>query len=225
MTTVTGELDRTTVAALQGCRYRYAPDPGCTATYGAAQKQGLYAHEKSTAAHALHRVTLRDCPECGAGCGDEIKRGMHLKAEHGIRAGSEKRQEVDAVQVKELYDAQYRNPSGPDDMPSPEVPEPWAGRQIAQQGTAATSVSPALTAPPVSLNGHSPAALDLTATLDSFTALAAELVAEVETLRAENARLRASLAVDPDVAADASRYRQIKSAAFTISAVVNAAQD
>src|ERR1035441_7887563 len=142
---------------------------------------------------------------------------MHLAAEHGIRAGSEYRQEVDAVQVKELYDAQYRNPSGPDDTPSPEVPEPWAGRQIAQQGTAATSVSPALTAPPVSLNGHSPAALDLTATLDSFTALAAELVAEVETLRAENARLRASLAVDPDVAADASRYRQIKS-------VVNAAQ-
>jgi hypothetical protein len=117
---------------------------------------------------------------------------------------------VDAVQVKELYDAQYRNPSGPDDMPSPEVPEPWAGRQIAQQGTAATSASPPLTAPPVSLNGHSPAALDLTATLDAFTALADDLATEVKTLRAENARLRTSLAVDPDVAADASRYRQMK---------------
>lgn len=199
------ELDRTTVALVQGCRYRYAT--GCAATYGAAQKQGLYAHEKSTAAHALHRVTLRDCPECGAGCGDEIKRGMHLKVEHGIRAGSEYRQEADARQVKELYDAQYRNPSGPDDTPSPEVPEPWAGRQIAQQGTAATSASPPLTAPPVSLNGHSPAALDLSAARDMFAAL----ITEVE-------RLRTSLAVDPDVAADASRFRQIRS-------VVNAAQD
>src|ERR1035441_6847008 len=94
------ELDRTTVALVQGCRYRYAT--GCGATYRAAQKQGLYAHEKSTAAHALHRVTLRDCPECGAGCGDEIKRGMHLKVEHGIRAGSEKRQELDAKQVEAI---------------------------------------------------------------------------------------------------------------------------
>ena len=201
-------LDRTTVADVQKCRYRHAT--GCTAEYGS--RASINSHEKLGPLHSDHRVTLRDCPEseCGRPCGDEAKRGMHLAAEHGIRAGSEKRQEVDAVQVKELYDAQYRNPSGPDDMPSPEVPEPWAGRQIAQQGTAATSASPPLTAPPVSLNGHSPAALDLTATLDSFTALAAELVAEVETLRAENARLRASLAVDPDVAADASRYRQMK---------------
>ena len=190
MTTVTGELDRTTVAALQGCRYRYAPDPGCTATYGAAQKQGLYAHEKSTAAHALHRVTLRDCPECGAGCGDEIKRGMHLKVEHGIRAGSEKRQELDAKQVEAILKATAR----PDDTLSPaaQVPVP----DDAQQPNRPLLDRPRLSGvfepdghPDLApwANGHSPAALDLSAAQDFLSAL----LAEVETLRAENARLKA----------------------------------
>jgi hypothetical protein len=194
------ELDRTTVALVQGCRYRYAT--GCGATYRAAQKQGLYAHEKSTAAHALHRVTLRDCPECGAGCGDEIKRGMHLKVEHGIRAGSEKRQELDAVQVKAILEATAR----PDDALSPaaQVPVP----DDAQQPNRPLLDRPRLSGvfepdghPDLApwANGHSPAALDLSAARDMFAAL----IAEVE-------RLRASLAVDPHVAEDASRYRQMK---------------
>jgi hypothetical protein len=185
MTTVTGELDRTTVAALQGCRYRYAPDPGCTATYGAAQKQGLYAHEKSTAAHALHRVTLRDCPECGAGCGDEIKRGMHLKVEHGIRAGSEYRQELDAKQVEAIFKARQAEaaalPAEPDapaeedyELADPYRPIPSGYETLEALNGAAP-------------NGHSPAALDLSAAQDFLSAL----LAEVETLRAENARLKA----------------------------------
>ena len=198
------ELDRTTVALVQGCRYRYAT--GCGATYRAAQKQGLYAHEKSTAAHALHRVTLRDCPECGAGCGDEIKRGMHLKVEHGIRAGSEYRQELDAVQVKAIFKARQAEaaaavPAEPDAPAEEDAERANLHRPIAAVYEALEALNGS--AP----NGHSPAALDLSAARDMFAAL----VAEVE-------RLRASLAVDPHVAEDASRYRQIRS-------VVNAAQD
>jgi hypothetical protein len=195
------ELDRTTGDVVQKCRYRYAT--GCTAEYNS--RPGLNAHEKSGPLHSDHRITLRDCPECGASCGNEMKRGMHMAAEHGLAAGSERRQELDARQVKELYDARQDVPVAaevpvPDDAPAAQWPS-------VQQGTAATAPSPALTAPPVSPNGHSPAALDLSAARDMFAAL----VAEVE-------RLRASLAVDPHVAEDASRYRQIRS-------VVNAAQD
>ena len=74
MTTVQEhELDRTTAADMWQCRYRYATN--CTTTSPA--KQGMYTHEKSAVAHADHRVTLRDCPECGMPCGDEGKRGMH----------------------------------------------------------------------------------------------------------------------------------------------------
>jgi hypothetical protein len=191
------ELDRTTVALVQGCRYRYAT--GCGATYRAAQKQGLYAHEKSTAAHALHRVTLRDCPECGAGCGDEIKRGMHLKVEHGIRAGSEYRQELDAVQVKAIFKARQAEAAAA--VPAEPAASAEEDAELADLYRPIASGYEALEALNGSApNGHSPAALDLSAVRDMFAAL----VAEVE-------RLRTSLAVDPEVAADASRYRQIKS--------------
>jgi hypothetical protein len=128
---------------------------------------------------------------------------MHLKVEHGIRAGSEKRQELDAKQVEAILKATAR----PDDTLSPatQVPVP----DDAQQPNRPLLDRPRLSGvfepdghPDLApwANGHSPAALDLSAVRDMFAAL----VAEVE-------RLRTSLAVDPEVAADASRYRQIKS--------------
>ena len=101
MTVQEHELDRTTASDMWQCRYRYATN--CTTT--SIAKQGMYTHEKSAVAHADHRVTLRDCPECGMPCGDEGKRGMHMAAEHGIRAGSEYRQELDAKQVEAIFKA------------------------------------------------------------------------------------------------------------------------
>jgi hypothetical protein len=96
-----------------------------------------------------------------------MARAQHLSSEHGIRARSPERQEVDARQVKELYVARYS--AGPDD-------------------SADTAAVPVLPVP--SPNGHAPAPLDLAAAQDAFAAL----VAEVEVLRAENAALKAEAA-------------------------------
>ena len=170
------------------CRYRLAT--GCTAE---GKKQAMYAHEKSNVAHEDHRVVLRDCPVCGAGCGDEVQRATHLSAEHGIRAGSERRQELDAVQVKELFDA------------APAVTGAGLVPDAAANGSFTVTHHDA--PPPVpaaSLNGHSPAVPDVAVEPDlaAAEAVLAALIAEVKRLRA---------AVDPDVAADAARYRQIMS--------------
>ena len=183
------------VPAVLQCRYRLAT--GCTAEYGS--KQGMYAHEKQGPAHADHRVTLRDCPVCGTGCGDEPKRGMHLSNEHGITAGSERRQELDARQVKELYDEQCSGGGHAFPAGALEVLDATAnvlgghganGAQPSEPGSG-EDLGP-------SLNGHGPAVFDdLSAARDMFVAL----VAEVETLRAAVAEL------EPD----AARYRQIKS--------------
>ena len=195
MTVQEHELDRTTASDMWQCRYRYATN--CTTTSPA--KQGMYTHEKSAVAHADHRVTLRDCPECGMPCGDEGKRGMHMAAEHGIRAGSEYRQELDAVQVKAIFKARQAEAAAA--VPAEPAASAEEDAELADLYRPIASGYEALeelngSAP----NGHSPAALDLSAVRDMFAAL----VAEVE-------RLRTSLAVDPEVAADASRYRQIKS--------------
>ena len=169
------------------CRYRLAT--GCTAE---GKKQAMYAHEKINVAHEDHRVVLRDCPVCGAGCGDEVQRATHLSAEHGIRAGSERRQELDAVQVKELYDAQHAA-TGAGLVPD-------AAANVFTDHDA----PPPPPAPAASLNGHSPAVPDVAVEPDlaAAEAVLAALIAEVKRLRA---------AVDPDVAADAARYRQIMS--------------
>ena len=182
MTTVQEhELDRTTTAGMWQCRYRYATS--CTTTSPA--KQGMYTHEKSAVAHADHRVTLRDCPECGMPCGDEGKRGMHMAAEHGIRAGSEYRQELDAVQVKAIFKARQAEaaavPAEPDAPAEEDAELADLYRPIASGYETLEALNGA--AP----NGHSPAALDLSAAQDFLSAL----LAEVETLRAENARLKA----------------------------------
>ena len=89
------------------CRYRLAT--GCTAVYDS--KAALNGHEKMTAVHAAHRITLRDCPVCGMFCGDEQKRALHLSAGHGITADSPERSEADALHVKELYDAKMGAPA------------------------------------------------------------------------------------------------------------------
>ena len=169
MTVQEHELDRTTASDMWQCRYRYATN--CTTT--SIAKQGMYTHEKSAVAHADHRVTLRDCPECGMPCGDEGKRGMHMAAEHGIRAGSEYRQELDAKQVEAIFKARQAEaaalPAEPD-APAEEdyeLADPY--RPIPSGYEALESLNGA--AP----NGHSPAALDLSAAQDMFIAMAAEL--------------------------------------------------
>jgi hypothetical protein len=156
------EPDAAAPADVLRCRYRYAT--GCTTEY--ANQPAMYQHEKKSGVHADHRIDLKTCPECGVSSGDEMARAQHLSAEHGIRARSERRQELDALQVKQLYVARYS--AGPDDSAADE--------------------SPVLPAP--SPNGHAPAPLDLAAAQGAFAAL----VAEVEMLRAENAALKAEAA-------------------------------
>src|ERR1035441_7113402 len=142
------ELDRTTGDVVQKCRYRYAT--GCTAEYNS--RPGLNAHEKSGPLHSDHRITLRDCPECGASCGNEMKRGMHMAAEHGLAAGSERRQELDARQVKELYDARQDVPVAVDAVMLGAAPSANGSGVFEPDGH--PDLAPWA-------NGHSPAALDL----------------------------------------------------------------
>lgn len=149
-------------ATILKCRYRYAN--GCAAEY--TKRSGLYQHEKQGTAHALHRIELRDCPECGVSCADEAGRSQHLSDEHGIRAATERRQELDARQVQELWDAS--RPAAPAAAANGHSP---AASQNGHPGA----------------NGHHPAALDLFAARDIFAAL----IAEVETLRAAPAALEA----------------------------------
>ena len=160
--------------AVLECRYRLAT--GCDRTYAAEKKQGMYAHEKISAAHEGHRVTLRDCPVCGRPCGDEVQRATHLAlpepAGHGIAATSARRRELDAVQVKKLYDEQY-------------APAPAESAALNGTGVFEPDGHP-------SLNGDSPAVLDLPAVVGMFGVL----VAEVERLRA----------LEPDAAA----YRKLR---------------
>jgi hypothetical protein len=146
-------------AAVLRCRYQYAT--GCE--YEGSSKQALYAHERLSPAHAAHRIELTACPVCGKPFDGEHGRGLHLANEHGIKAKTEQRQELDARQVAELYATRY--------------------------GTAEAVL------PVPSSNGHAPdpapVTLDLLAAQEAFAAL----VAEVESLRAENAALRTEAAV------------------------------
>jgi hypothetical protein len=201
--TMTQQEQETTATVLR-CRYRYAT--GCDATYD--KRTGLYQHEKMAAAHALHRIDLTGCPECGAPCGDETGRSRHLTDEHSIRAGTDARQELDARQVKQIWDAEHQQPPG---MAGPE-PVTFA----------AAPASGLSQAPPPnghSPNGHSPAPVDLAAVQGYFTALVAEvealraapevLRAEVTDLAAENAELRAENTVLRAEAATFTRVRAI----------------
>ena len=191
--------------AVWKCRYRLAT--GCTTEAPPDKKQTMYAHEKVTAAHALHRITLSACPECGRDYGGELGRATHLAAEHGVTAGSERRQELDARQVKELFGALYAsqapsllpwqgdgaNGAGPAEIrwttsPPPQVPDGTANLFKDPDANLVTVPSP---------NGDSPAAFDLGAAQDMFAALLHEVV-----------RLRAIVA---DLEPDAAMARQIKS--------------
>jgi hypothetical protein len=149
------------------CRYEYAT--GCE--WDGGSQPSKHHHEKTAPDHAEHRIVLTVCPVCGGNCGDESGRAMHLSKEHGIKAKTQERQEADARQVKELYDARYG----------------------VLQGSPAALVIPATWVPPS--NGHAPdpapATLDLLAAQEAF----AGLIAEVEQLRAENAALRTEAAV------------------------------
>jgi hypothetical protein len=152
------------------CRYRYAT----ACDWEGRSQPSQHNHEKTSATHASHRITLTVCPACGKDCGDETGRGSHLSTEHSIRARTEQRMEADARQVAELYAEQY-------------------GKAEVPVGSSAALVIPATWVPPS--NGHAPdpapATLDLLAAQEAF----AGLIAEVEQLRAENAALRTEAAV------------------------------
>jgi hypothetical protein len=158
------------------CRYRYAT--GCTAEFGT--KPGLTNHEKSM--HAEQRVELRHCPECGTDCGSEMARAAHLSNDHDVRAGSPRRQELDARQVAELLGTRQPDrdagQAGPPDDAAVVVPA--AGQDQA--------------APP---DMQAAAPLDLPAARHTFAALADEAEALREqnaALQAENAALQAEAA-------------------------------
>lgn len=182
------------------CRYRYAN--GCAATYD--KRTGLNYHEKTSATHALHRIELRDCPlpECDASFADEAGRSQHLGDEHAIRAGSELRQELDAQQVKELWDASRPAVAAAAVPMPPFTPTAPASPETAANGHA-HSPAPSPNGHPAT-NGHSPAGLDLVAAQGTFAALIAEvealraapqaLLAEIRELKAENAELKAEAA-------------------------------
>lgn len=152
------------------CRYRYAT--GCAATFNSRQAQG--AHEKSPA-HARERVELRACPECEAPCRGEMERAMHLSNEHGIRAGSERRQELDARQVQQILAA--RQPDAEPDADVPAAAGPDAAGPDADGPLDGHLVPADPDAPP----------FDLSEARGAFAAL----VSEVEALRARNAELEA----------------------------------
>jgi hypothetical protein len=151
------------------CRYRYAT--GCAATFNSRQAQG--AHEKSPV-HARERVELRACPECEAPCRGEMERAMHLSNEHGIRAGSERRQELDARQVQQILAARQPGAEPDADVPAaePDAAGPGAGRPLDGHLVPADPDAPPF---------------DLSEARGAFAAL----VSEVEALRARNAALEA----------------------------------
>ena len=179
------------------CRYRYAT--GCTAKYDT--KHSVLSHERTAVAHDGHRVTLLDCPRhfmtdaersridepvCLARCGSEAMRAMHLSNDHRITANSARRSELDALQVKEAYDAQQT--AGPDATAN------LSAEPAVLNGTGTFEPNPP------SVNGHAPAEPDVAAAQVIFAALIAE-VQEHRAWRAAHA----------DVESDAARYRQIKS--------------
>lgn len=172
-------------ATVLKCRYRYAT--GCTADY--ATKPGLSAHEKNF--HAEQRVELRVCPECGTDCGTEMARAAHLSNEHGIRAGTPRRQELDALQVQELLGT--RTPDGAAAAQAAEPPAPAEPR--APQAEPAAAVAP----------GGKPAGAP---ELPVVRNILAALVDEVEALRAENAALKAR---NDELEAESATFATVRS--------------
>ena len=167
------------------CRYRLAT--GCDAEFGS--RPGLNAHERN--AHAAHSVELRVCPACGADCGNEMERARHLSNEHGARAGSEARQEMDARQVLDLLGPRTDGPAAVIAAAGPE-PESAAGTE--PESAAGTEPEPeaAVAAPDL-----------LSAARDVLDALAGE----VEALRAENASLKAANA---ELTAEAATFAKVR---------------
>jgi hypothetical protein len=169
-------------ATVLKCRYRYAT--GCTADF--TTKPGLSNHEKNM--HAGHRVELRVCPECEADCGSDMARAAHLSNEHGIRAGSPRRQELDARQVQRLFAVR---PAG----------EPAPGDGAGAAGQEATAPEAAAPVPPPGENQAASPELPVVRNI------LAALVDEVEALRARNASLQAENAALKTEAATWAKVR------------------
>ena len=163
------------------CRYRLAT--GCT--YTSKSQPGLHVHEKSGAGHAGHRIVLTACPVCGDDQGDEMGRALHLSQVHGIRAKSERRQDLDARQVKEIYAERYGAAAGLDAADAPDAPD--------EVPEAPSALAPGT-------NGHAPVSGTLVLA-DAQHAFGA-LVDEVEALREENAELRVKLQQVRDLLGD-----------------------
>jgi hypothetical protein len=155
------------------CRYRLVT--GCTATFGT--QPGRIAHEKK--AHADILVALLDCPECPERLADEAGRGMHMANAHGLAASSERRQELDALQVQKILAASTVPAVVPPVVASPFATAPQA---------------PVMPSP----NGHSaPPPAPYGAVRDQLAAL----IAEVKALREENAALKADSAALAEIRA------------------------
>jgi hypothetical protein len=182
------------IAPALKCRYRYAT--GCTAEFGS--KPGLGGHERT--AHQAHHVELRVCPVCGDDCGSEMERGRHLSNEHDARAGSERRQDLDARQVLELLGP--RTDAGtPAGVPMPGFTRENHGVIAAPPAAGPDQVKPE---PPMGEADAEPAAADpLSTARDAFDAIADE----VEELRAENARLRT---VNARLAAESATFATVR---------------
>jgi hypothetical protein len=186
-------LDGTVPQEVTKCRYRLVTDPPCD-----VENRAVYQHEKT--AHADIYVPLTVCPDpegngCTEDCETEQGRARHLWVEHGIKAKTELRQELDAQQVKALHGGEDRPDATPEAVLTGEngtavrrstrLYPPWP-----DEDDEVTPAGPA----PVALNGHQPAELDLDAALVAVSAVIAELAelrAEVKVLRADAELCRA----------------------------------